>query len=190
MNTKTALVPVANGTEDIESVTIIDVLRRAGIKVTVASVERDITVTCAHGIRIVADALLADVAAQDFDLIVLPGGMPGAERLRDSPALIAMLKKQDARGALFGAICASPGVVLATHGLIGSRRATAYPGFEKLLPPGVMQEAAVVRDGNLVTSRGPATAMPFALALVEALCGKEKATQVAAGLLTTLPTIN
>lgn len=186
MSTKTALVPVADGSEDIETVTIVDVLRRAGVEVTVASVKSVPAVTCARGTRLVADALLADVAGRHFDLVALPGGMPGAEHLRDTPALIALLRAQDARGALFGAICASPGVVLGTHGLIGSRKATAYPGFEQMLPAGAAQAADVVRDGNLVTSRGPATATAFALALVEALCGRAKAEQVAAGMLATL----
>lgn len=185
MNAKTALVAVANGSEDIESVTAIDVLRRAGVDVTVASVEDGLTVTCSRRTKIIADALLADVAAQDFDLVVLPGGMPGAERLRDSAALLAMLKRQDARGALIGAICAAPAVVLGTHGLVGLRIVTCYPGFESLLPPGSVQDAPVVRGGNLVTGRGPGAAMAFSLTLVEALCGREKADQVAAGMLTT-----
>lgn len=189
MSHKTALVPVANGSEDLETVTIIDVLRRAAVEVTVASVEAAREVACARGTRLVADALLADVATRQFDLIALPGGMPGAERLRDTPALVALLKAQDARGALFGAICASPGVVLGTHGLIGDRAATAYPGFGQFLPPGSERDARVVRDGNLVTSRGPGTALDFALALVEALCGREQARKVADGMLATLPTL-
>ena len=190
MSTKTALVPVADGSEDIETVMIVDVLRRAGITVTVASVAKSRTVTCARGTRIECDAFFADIAAEEFDLIALPGGMPGAEHLRDTPGLIAMLKNQDARGALFAAICASPGVVLGTLGLIGSRAATAYPGFEHLLPAGSARADRVVRDGNLVTSRGPATALDFALALVESLCGRERAEQVAAGLLATMPEIS
>lgn len=186
MSTLTALVPVAHGSEDIEAVTIVDVLRRAGIAVTVASVAPTLDVKCARGTHLVADAKIADVTLQSFDLIALPGGLPGAEHLRDSHDLVAMLKRQEHRGALYAAICASPGVVLATHGLIGRRKATAYPGFEQNFPPGSAQLARVVRDGNLVTSRGPATAMEFALALVEALCGRDKAEQVAAGMLATL----
>lgn len=187
MSKQTALVPVANGTEDIEAVTLIDVLRRAGIEVTVASVEttRENTreVTCANGTRLVADALHAEVANRTFDLIVLPGGMPGAERLRDTPALIAQLQAQDTRGALFAAICAAPGVVFGSQGLIGTRKATAYPGFEQLLPAGSFVAERVVRDGNLVTSRGPGTALEFALALVAALGHADKAAQLSAGML-------
>ncbi len=180
---QTALIPVANGTEDIEAVTLIDVLRRAGFSVIVASVGSAREVTCANGTRIVADTLHADVAGRSFGLIALPGGMPGAEHLRDTPALIAQLRAQDARGALFGAICASPGVVLGTHGLIGARRATAYPGFEGLLPAGSFVDQRVVRDGHLVTSRGPGTALEFALALVEALGHADLAAQLDTGML-------
>jgi 4-methyl-5(b-hydroxyethyl)-thiazole monophosphate biosynthesis len=181
--TQTALIPVAQGSEDIEAVTLIDVLRRAGVRVSVASVEATREVVFAHGTRVVADTLLADVVDPRFNLIVLPGGMPGAERLRDTPALIARLREQDARGALFGAICAAPGVVLGTHGLIGARRATAYPGFEHLLPVGSFVDQRVVRDGHLLTSRGPGTALEFALALVDALGLHDKAAQLAAGML-------
>jgi 4-methyl-5(b-hydroxyethyl)-thiazole monophosphate biosynthesis len=180
---KSALVPIARGSEDIEAVTLIDVLRRAGVAVTVASVEATREVVCAHGTRIVADALHADVADRSYDLVVLPGGMPGAEHLRDTPALIAQLKAQDARGGLFAAICAAPGVVLGRHGLIGARRATAYPGFESMLPAGSFVDERVVRDDHLLTSRGPGTALEFALALVEALGLGDKAAQLAQGML-------
>jgi 4-methyl-5(b-hydroxyethyl)-thiazole monophosphate biosynthesis len=181
--TLTALVPIAHGSEDIEAVTLIDVLRRAGVIVTVASVEPARDVVFAHGVRVTADVLHADVADRSFDLIVLPGGMPGAEHLRDTPALIAQLRAHDARGGTFGAICAAPGVVLGTHGLIGARRATAYPGFEALLPAGQLVDQPVVRDGNLLTSRGPGTALAFALALVEALGLRDQAAQLAVGML-------
>lgn len=180
---QTALVPVAHGSEDIEAITLIDVLRRAGIAVTVASVAMTREVVFAHGTCVTADTLHSEVASRSFDLIVLPGGMPGAEHLRDTPALIAQLQAQDARGALFAAICAAPGVVLGTHGLIGARKATAYPGFEGLLPAGSFVDQRVVRDGHLLTSRGPGTALEFALALVEALGHADKAAQLASGML-------
>ncbi len=183
MGTQSALIAVANGTEDIEAVTLIDVLNRAGIAVTVASVEATREVQCANGTRLVADALHAEVAQRPFDVIALPGGMPGAERLRDCATLIAQLRAQAARGGLHGAICAAPGVVLAHHGLIGTRRATAYPGFETLLPPGAFVAERVVRDGPLITSRGPGSALEFALALVAALGHADQATQLAEGML-------
>lgn len=180
---RTALVPIAHGSEDIEAVTLIDVLRRAGLAVTVASVETTRDVVFAHGLRVTADVLHAEIADREYDLIALPGGMPGAEHLRDTPALIAQLRAQDARAALFGAICAAPGVVLGTHGLIGTRRATAYPGFERLLPAGSFLDQRVVRDGHLLTSRGPGTALEFALALVDALGLADKVAQLATGML-------
>ncbi len=181
--TVSALIPVANGSEDIEAVTLIDVLRRAGVEVVVASVENAREVQCANGTRIVADTLYAEVAARSFDVIALPGGMPGAEHLRDTPALIAHLRAQEARGALFAAICAAPAVVLATHGLIGTRKSTAYPGFESGLPESSFVDQRVVRDGQLITSRGPGTALEFALALVDALGMSDKAQQLRAGML-------
>lgn len=178
---KTVLVPVANGSEDIETVTIVDVLHRAGAEVIVASVEKELTVTCAHRTKITCDARIADVAARDFDLIALPGGMPGAERLRDCAPLVAMLQRQKARNAPYAAICAAPAVALAPHGLLDGRKATAYPGFTDALP--AAQDARVVVDGNVVTGQGPGTAMAFALALVELLYGRAKAQQVAAPML-------
>ena len=114
---KKVLVPIADGTEEIEAVTLIDVLRRAGVQVTVASVSA-LQVTASRGVKLVADKLIADCKNEPYDLIVLPGGMPGAEHLRDCTALIALLKAQQQGGKLYGAICASPAVALAPHGLL------------------------------------------------------------------------
>ena len=176
---KKVLVPIAEGTEEIEAVCIIDVLRRAGAEVVVASVgEKE--VTCSRGVKIVADHLLGDCKADTFDLIALPGGIPGAENLRDSTDLTELLKQQAGAGGFFGAICASPAVVLQTHGLLENRRATSHPGFSDQLTPNPGIDNRVVVDGNCVTSRGPGTAIEFALKLVEILYGKEKAEEVAA----------
>jgi len=175
--TKRVLVPIADGTEEIEAVCIIDVLRRAGAEVVVASVgEKE--VTCSRGVKIVADKLLGDCRADVFDLIALPGGIPGAENLRDSTDLIELLKKQVGADGLYGAICASPAVVLQTHGLLENRRATSHPGFVDHLTPNEAIESRVVVDGNCITSRGPGTAIEFALKLVEILYGQEKAQEV------------
>lgn len=181
----TALLAVADGSEDIEVVTTLDVLRRAGVEVTLVSVMPQRQITCAHGTALRADALLADVLDKDFDAIVLPGGMPGAEHFASSGALIAMLEEQNARGEVVAAICASPAVVLAKHGLLDGRRAAVYPGFEATLQQGGAELVgeSVVHDGNIITSRGPATAMVFALYLVEVLVGASKAKQVQAALL-------
>ena len=175
--TKKVLVPIAEGTEEIEAVCIIDVLRRAGADVVVASVGEK-AVTCSRGLKIVADERLAECMTETFDLIALPGGIPGAENLRDSGNLTDLLKAQAAAGGLFGAICASPAVVLQTHGLLENRRATTHPGFVDQLTPNDAIESRVVVDGNCVTSRGPGTALEFALKLVELLYGEEKAKEV------------
>ena len=167
---KQVLLPVADGSEDIESVTLIDVLRRAGATVTVASV-CDSMVTMANGTKLVSDCLIKECVGKQFDLIVLPGGMPGAEHLRDSLDLKHLLTEQVARGGLYGAICASPAVVLQSHDLIDSKKVTCYPGFEEGL---IFEKDSVVVDGNCVTSAGPGTAVPFALELVSQLFGKEK----------------
>jgi 4-methyl-5(b-hydroxyethyl)-thiazole monophosphate biosynthesis len=175
--TKRVLVPIADGTEEIEAVCIIDVLRRAGAEVVVASVGEK-TVTCSRGVQIVADTLIGDCNSESFDMIVLPGGVPGAQNLRDSADLTELLKKQVGADGFFGAICASPAVVLQAHGLLENRRATSHPGFTDQLEPNAFIESRVVVDGNCITSRGPGTALEFALKLVELLYGKEKAREV------------
>ncbi|MFO7716328.1 DJ-1 family glyoxalase III [Desulfosarcina sp.] len=177
---KTVLVPVADGTEELEAVAIIDVLRRAGATVTVASVTGNRRITASRGVVIVADALIEACLKMDFDLVVLPGGVPGAEHLRDSAELIGILKRQRDKVGLYAAICASPAVVLEYHGLLAGRQATCHPGFADRLTTKDRIEERVVVDGNCLTSRGPGTAVEFALALVERLYGKDKREAVAA----------
>ncbi len=175
--TRIALVPIANGTEEIEAVCIIDVLRRAGVDVTVASVEDTLQVTASRGVRLVADRPIGECVGQTYDLIVLPGGMPGAEHLRDCAALIDLLKAQREAGRLYGAICAAPVVVLQAHGLLPGR-ATAHPGVSDRLPDQTSVAQRVVVDGTCITSRGPGTAIEFALALVAALFDPEQAAEM------------
>ena len=179
---KKVLVPIADGTEEIEAVCIIDTLRRAGAEVTVASVGK-LQVTASRGVKLVADALIADCTGQTYDCIALPGGMPGAEHLRDSAELIGILKKQKQAGRLYGAICASPAVVLQHHKLIEKVRATCFPGMRNKLDPAYASDERVVVDGNCVTSQGPATAIEFALKLVELLFGPAKAKEVGVAML-------
>jgi 4-methyl-5(b-hydroxyethyl)-thiazole monophosphate biosynthesis len=176
--TREVLVPIANGTEEIEAVCIIDVLRRAGAHVTVASVDQ-LQITASRGVNLVADCLIEDCRERAFDLIVLPGGMPGAERLRDSQTLTEMLWRQQKAGKWYAAICAAPAVVLAHHGLLAGCRATAHPAFVGKLGNRLAAESRVVVDGHCVTSRGPGTAIEFALALVALLYDRQKADQVA-----------
>lgn len=181
--TKSVLVPIANGIEELEAVCIIDVLRRAGASVFVASIEDQLQVKASRGVLLVADCSIRDCLNQSFDLIVLPGGMPGAERLRDSSPLKQLLKTQEHSQKLYAAICASPAVVLQHHELLGSRRATCYPSFASQLQNADTENANVVVDANCITSRGPGTALEFSLKLVELLFGNEKAKNVANGML-------
>ena len=176
---KTVLVPIAEGSEELEAVSIIDVLRRAGATVTVASVG-ELQITASRGVNIVADKLIAECEDSEFDLIALPGGIPGAEHLRDSEILTRMLKKQHQAGGLYAAICASPAVVLQSHGLLANRCATCHPFFTDQIEKSEATEDRVVVDGNCITSRGPGTALEFALKLVEVLYDKQKADEVAA----------
>ena len=175
---KKVLVPIADGTEEIEAVCIIDVLRRAGAAVTVASVG-ELQITASRGVKLVADQLIGACMDETYDLVVLPGGMPGAEHLRDSRELETILKDQKDQGRLYGAICAAPAVVLKHHGLLDQRQATCHPNFVSNLENIDLVQARVVVDGTCVTSRGPGTALEFALKLVELLYGADKAKEVA-----------
>ena len=177
---KKVLVAIAEGIEELEAVTIIDVLRRAEGNVTVASVGSK-QVTASRGVKLVADAVISDCVGSVYDLIVLPGGMPGAEHLRDSSQLTDMLKEQTASGRLYAAICASPAVALKPHGLLENKKATCYPSLlSELDNP---EQAKVVIDGNCITSQGPGTALEFSLKLIELLFDKEKSRQVAKAML-------
>ncbi|MFQ3263890.1 MAG: 4-methyl-5(b-hydroxyethyl)-thiazole monophosphate biosynthesis [Polaribacter sp.] len=190
--TKQALVPVADGSEEIEVVTIIDVLRRAGVLVTVASVSasKDLKITAARGTQIVADCDIKDCAGKVWDLIALPGGVAGSEILAESDVLDQLLHTQVDASGLYGAICAAPAIVLGDKGLLADKTATCHPQFyQSIKAKEVDTESRVVVDGNCVTSQGPGTAIDFALELVEQLCGVVKREEVASPLvLTTSPT--
>ena len=172
------LVPLAQGCEELEAVTIIDLLRRANIEVITASLDGDVVVA-SRGVRLVADETLDDVMEEDFDMIVLPGGLPGADHLDKDERIHKLLKKMHEKGQYTAAICAAP-KVLANAGLLQGLKATSYPGFiDKMsLPQTQVLEAPVVTDGKVITSRGPGTAMDFALELIETLSGKAKRNEV------------
>ena len=176
------LVPLAQGCEELEAVTVIDLLRRAGIEVVTAGLAAG-PVRASRGVVLVPDSTLDAVAPQDFDMIVLPGGLPGADHLNDDPRLRQMLQRAAAAGRYTAAICAAP-KVLASAGLLDGRQATAYPGvLDRLnLPRTEVLQRAVVTDGHVVTSRGPGTAMDFALELIERLLGRPKRDEVEAAL--------
>ncbi|NLW84185.1 MAG: DJ-1 family protein [Phycisphaerae bacterium] len=179
---QTILIAIADGTEELEAITLIDVLRRAGANVTVASVG-DLQVTTSHGVKLTADVTIADCRGREYDCIVLPGGMPGAEHLRDSTPLVELLKTQKQRGGWYAAICAAPAVVLAHHGLLG-KKATCYPSFADRLPDQSMAHHRVVVDGRCITSQGPGTALEFALELVRRVICPDQTQHVAAAMLT------
>ncbi|ARS47673.1 dihydroxyacetone kinase [Ectopseudomonas mendocina] len=180
---KRALIAVAEGVEDLECVTLIDVLRRAEIEVLVASIEERRMITCARGTRLTADAMLVDVLAQDFDLIVLPGGMPGAQHLAEFEPLAERVRRQAKAGELFAAICAAPALALQQYGVLRQRRMTCYPAFSDRLSGCTFVDEAVVVDGNCITSQGPGTALVFALTLVEQLVGRSTRNEVAKAML-------
>lgn len=163
---------LADGFEDVEAVTPIDLLRRAGVEVVVAGVTGK-EVTGSRGVRIVTDALLADLSPEDFDGMVLPGGMPGSSNLAASDEVRAWLSHCMKAGKTIGAICAAPAVVLGKAGLLEGRRFTCYPGMEKEVEGGTWEPSPVVKDGNLITSRGVGTAGLFGLELVRAFAGEE-----------------
>jgi len=176
---------LAPGFEEIEAVCIIDVLRRAEVDTTIVGVEAK-DVRGAHGIRVEADALLSDAAADRWDMIVLPGGLPGSTHLRDSEPVQALLRKQQRSAGHLAAICAAP-IALSAAGVLAGKKATSYPGFAEQLDCGDYVDEDVVVDGKVITSRGPGTALHFALRLVAELGDSDKATQLAAGMLVADP---
>lgn len=175
-----ALVPLAHGFEEIEAVTVIDILRRGGIAVTTAGLG-GATIQGSHGIAVTADRTL-DETCSGFDAIVLPGGMPGATHLAQSRLLTDLLRDASQRGALCAAICAAP-VVLAQAGLLAGKRATCYPGLEEQLTGAVISTEAVVVDATIITSRGVGTALDFALAITHYLLQDATAQQVGRAVL-------
>ena len=178
----TVLVPLAQGCEELEAVTIIDILRRADIAVTTASLD-DKPVRASRNTVLIADTTLDKAMTMEFDMIVLPGGLPGADHLRNDTRIIGLLQEMASKGKYTAAICAAP-MALAAAGLLQHKQATGYPGvLEKMnLPNVTISQKSVVKDGKIITSRSPGTAIDFALELVETLAGKTKRDQVEAGL--------
>lgn len=184
MSSNRVAVLLAPGFEEIEAVAIIDILRRAEVDTVALAVGggKGLDVKGSHGITVRADRTLAEGADEPWRMIVLPGGLPGAHHLRDDPAVQQLLERQGARGGMIGAICAAP-IALGKAGLLQGRKATSYPGFEEALVGAKLSRERVVRDGNIWTSRGPGTAIDFALELVAALASPEVAARLRAGML-------
>lgn len=174
------LVPFTSGFEEIECLAVVDILRRAGVEVCLASLDGK-SVTGRSAITVSPDAALADVMGQAWEMVVLPGGMPNARLLRDDANVRAVVERLHAAGKSIAAICAAP-TALAAFGVTAGKRVTSSPSFqgemEELAPSSVYADDAVVEDGQLITSRGPGTAISFALRLVGRLCGSDKAAEI------------
>lgn len=181
-----ALIPIANGSNEIEIVTIADILRRARINVVVASAEKSLQIVASHGTKIVADKSLSMAAESIYDLIILPGGSNAAKKLSKSRVLKKLLKEQESADRIYGAICSSP-ELLQARGLVKDKRITAHPSILEKLTCKVVDGAKVVIDGKLITSKGLASTTDFALAIVSKIFGHARARSVAEGLVFEYP---
>jgi 4-methyl-5(b-hydroxyethyl)-thiazole monophosphate biosynthesis len=170
------IVPLAEGFEEIEAVTVIDVLRRASLPVITAAVGAN-PVRGAHGIFMTADKNFEEIAKNTADAIVLPGGMPGAENLKKSPAVLALIQDINSRKGCVAAICAAP-IVLAGAGILLGKKVTCFPGFENELQGAASTGSPVHVDSNIITGKGPACAIPFALKIVEILRDKSTSDKI------------
>lgn len=172
------LVPLAQGCEELEAITIIDLMRRAGIEVVTASLDRE-PVTCSRGAKLIADTDMDTALESDYDMVVLPGGLPGADNLDRDNRIRELLVRMADSEKFTAAICAAP-KVLANAGLLDNKQATSFPGvLDNMKVEGMTySESPVVRDGHVVTSRGPGTAMDFSLELIELLTSRDQRVQV------------
>ena len=177
------LIPLANGFEDVEAITVVDVLRRGGVEVVTASIHDRRNVESAHGVRMEADALFAEVGDETYDAIILPGGGKGTENLKGCEALAARLRRQRDEGGLLCAICAAPTVLVAADALNPQTEVTCYPtcqdGLDRPWAP-----APVVHDGEVITGQAPGSALLFALVVLQTLAGEQVAHDVAQGMVT------
>ena len=173
---------LADGFEEIEGLTVVDLLRRAGVEITMVSIMGKKNITGAHKITLEADALFEECDFSDGDMFVLPGGMPGTRYLGAHKGLTELLKKADQEKKGIAAICAAPSV-LGELGLLNGKHAVCYPGFEEKLTGAVTSAEPVVTDGNITTSRGMGTAISFALELITRMCSREKAEELAKGII-------
>ena len=181
-----ASVLLAEGFEEVEALTIVDVLRRCDVEVDIVGVDGK-PVVGAHGIKVIPDVEIDDVAVDDYDAVVLPGGSPGYVNLRNDQRVLELVRKAFEIGRFVAAICAAP-AVLADAGVLKGKKATIYPGMEDELrnAGALFEEGLVVQDDRVITSRGPATALLFALRLASLLSGNKKADEVSKRMLVNL----
>ena len=172
---------LAEGFEEVEAIAIVDVLRRADIEVVIAGLHEG-PVTSARRVRVLPDTVIDTIRPEDFDMIVLPCGQPGSDNLNNDARVQTLIREFHAKGKLTGAICAAP-YVLANAGILEGKRATSYPTYRDRLGKVVYEEQSVVEDGNVMTSRGPGTALCFGLSIAARLLGKEKAQQIRQAML-------
>jgi 4-methyl-5(b-hydroxyethyl)-thiazole monophosphate biosynthesis len=184
---KKAIILLADGFEDVEAVTPIDYLRRAGIEVTTVSISESLTVTSRWGgIKLIVDATLTGLAKQGtdgWDAVIVPGGMPGAANLAASKGTGSLLKEMAGAGKLVCAICAAPALVLAPLGLLSGKKYTCYPEMEEKVSEGAWSDDRVVIDGNVITSRGAGTAGEFAVAIISKLLNEDTGKKIASSVL-------
>lgn len=176
---------LADGFEEIEAISTVDVLRRGGIHVVTVSISKNMEVKGAHNVPVIADILLSEIAENDADCLVFPGGMPGAKNLSENKLLMSMLQRHFDKKGWIAAICAAPALVLGGLKTDRTLRLTCYPGFEEYLPNAEVLPQGVVIDGNVITAKGPAFSAAFGLSVVEHLLGSDVAKEVSAGMLVT-----
>lgn len=176
MNLKKIVVMLAEGFEEIEALTVVDVLRRANVECDLVSISGK-EVLGAHDILVTADKVMDEAELNSYDGVVLPGGMPGAANLKNNIRVVELIKEFSAVGKIVAAICAAP-IVLEKAGIIGGKKITSYPSFDIHLGNCIYSEDVVVRDNNIITSRGPATTLPFSFEILEALGLEEEAKEL------------
>lgn len=175
------LIPIAAGFEEIEALTVVDILRRSKIEVVMGGLQNG-AVVGAHNISVIPDSTIDDIKAADFDMIILPGGQPGTDNLNADPRIHALLHEFNADNKLIGAICAAP-IVLAAAGLLKDKTVTCYPTYRNTLTGAIYEDKPVVCDGNIITSKGPGTAISFGLEIASRLAGREVADNVSKAML-------
>ncbi len=175
---KNAAIFLANGFEEIEAITIVDVLRRANITTEIVSIDDNLDVSGSHHISVRADQIISELDPSTLDIIILPGGMPGSTNLNNCKPLKKLLLEFSDKNKIIGAICAAP-LVLGELGILNNRKATCYPGFEKHLKGASYSNTPVEEDGNIITGNGPGASLSFALALVKKVVDEKTAERLA-----------